>query len=124
LGIVSGGADLFLKKCAGIADCKLEESEATKEGVLAVQGQVNPKILTHSFTCGYQKEQLATLCHFVIGVRGQQDQGSHYELSIQESKFHRLMVPGHQVKLSLEEEQTVYLKLSYPGQSKGSKLYF
>lgn len=64
------------------------------------------------------------MCYFVIGVYGKENHGTHYELVLNETQKHKLITPGHQVRLSLNPQEKTYLKFSFPKKSTPeSKLY-
>lgn len=123
LNVISGESDLYLKSCSSFATCFLNEAEITKPDILKVEGTQNPKLISHTFRCEHLPENLSTSCEFVIGVKGNENHGTHFEISLQESNFHRLMTPGHSVPLNMNSDQTVYLKFSYPTKPKKANLY-
>lgn len=47
-------------------------------------------------------------------VVGNENHGSHFEIIIQEEKFHYLMIPGHSLSLNLRPDENKYLKFSNP----------
>lgn len=53
-------------------------------------------------------------CQFIVVVKGKENHGTHYDISIQEKQFHRLMVPGKVFALDLLENERAFLKFSYP----------
>lgn len=53
----------------------------------------------------------------MVGVVGEEDHGTHFDLVLHENEKHRLITPGHLLKLSLNPQQTTYLKFSYPHKS-------
>lgn len=123
LNIVSGDANLYLKQCANFANCKIDELEIAKSDVFKIENNQNSKLISHTFTCEHKGTATASSCEFVIGVKGKENHGTHYEVSLQEANFHRLMIPGHSVPINLNADQTVYMKFSYPAKNKDSSLY-
>ena len=123
MNVFSGEADLFVKQCDSFADCKISESNLEDSEMLSVRNNHSVKTISHTFECKYRKRYQATTCEFVIGVRGSENHGTHYDISIQESKFHRLMIPGHSMNLNLNPKQERYLKFSYPKTSPQAKLF-
>ena len=123
LNIFSGDADLYVKQCETFMDCKIEDSNLKNEKTLKVENTQNIKNIKHSFTCKYKKRHSSSICQFVIGVKGKENHGTHYDLSLHESQFHRLIIPGHSVPINIYKDEIVYLKFSFPHQSdKNNKL--
>ena len=124
LGVISGDADLYVKQCEDYQNCKIDENDIGKSNVLKVENNQSIKTIRHSFTCTYKKKHTATLCEFIIGVKGKENQGTHYDITLHESKHHRLMIPGHSIAVNMVKEEVVFLKFSYPNKSnKNMKLY-
>ena len=40
-------------------------------------------------------------CNYLIAVLGHENRGTHFELMVQENKFHYLMLPGHSISLTM-----------------------
>lgn len=43
-------------------------------------------------------------CNYLIAVLGHENRGTHFELMVQENKFHYLMLPGHSISLTMIPE--------------------
>lgn len=123
LNTVSGDADLYLRPCDPSQPCQLDLAQLAESSVLKAEGAFNPKLISHTFRCEHEGGAGGSTCSFVVGVRGKENHGTHFEISLHETNFHRLITPGHAIPLSLSSEQTVYLKFSYPGRSKKSGLF-
>ena len=124
LSVAFGDADLYLKQCADESNCKIDEAEISSPKVLKVENNQISKLITHKFTCENPTEESLAACQFVIGVKGKESKGTHYEIYLQESNFHRLMIPGHSVHLNLNTEEVAYLKFSNPSKASKSQLFF
>lgn len=116
LNINSGDGDLFLKQCTEFEDCRIEEEQLGKKDVaiIKVSNTINTKDIKHTFTCEHSGKRSASVCQFVVGVKGKENHGTHYELSIRESDFHRLVIPGHSLSLDVAPSEKTFVKLSYP----------
>lgn len=124
LNVFSGDADLYVKKCASYQDCKIDADNISDDTIIKVENNQSIKSIRHSFTCEYTKKNTGTLCEFVIGVKGKENHGTHYDLTLHESDFHRLMIPGHAIAINSSAEEIIYLKFSYPNRSHSkAKLY-
>jgi hypothetical protein len=123
MNVISGDADLFVKKCSSYQDCIFKSEDSLEQNALSVRNSQNSKIVQNTFECTHDPKNIMTACQFLIGVKGKENHGTHFEISLQETKFHRLMVPGHAVPLKLNPDQTVYLKFSNPSRSDSSKLF-
>ena len=124
MNVFSGSADLYVKQCHSYKDCKIEEANLADDNVLKVENNQSEKTIRHSFTCEYRKKNAATLCEFVIGVKGKENHGTHYDLTLHEADFHRLMIPGHSISINSTAGEIVYLKFSYPSKlESNAKLY-
>ena len=121
--VFSGDANLYLKHCEDFNDCKITDENINDGSVMAVENNHSTKTLKYNFTCEKKRKAQPSICQFIIGVKGNEDHGTHYDISLQESKFHRLMMPGHPMNLNLNPEEIVYLKFSYPKSQSGTKLY-
>ena len=113
LNVISGDADLYLKQCASFGECKIGKDDLVALELKAENNHSTKKI-EHQFTCEKKTQHSASMCEFVIGVKGKQNHGTHFDLSLHESKFHRLMIPGNSMSLGLQADEVVYLKFSYP----------
>ena len=123
MNVISGESDLYLKACNKSSSCMLNLEETKKSDVLKVESTQNPKLISHTFKCENKSESVSSTCTFIIGVYGRENHGTHYEISLQETNFHRLMTPGHSVPLNMNAEQTVYLKFSYPSRPRKANLF-
>lgn len=121
--IFSGEANLYLKHCENFKDCKITNENISDGSVMAVENNHNAKSIKYNFKCEQKKKAQASICQFIVGVKGSENHGTHYDISLQESKFHRLMMPGHAMNLNLNPEEITYLKFSYPKSQTGTKLY-
>ena len=123
MNVFSGEADLYIKQCDSFADCKITADNLNDADTIRVENNHNVKEITHSFECEYKKRYAATTCEFVVGVMGHENHGTHYDISLQEQKFHRLMIPGHHMNLNLNPGEKRYLKFSYPKSDPQAKLF-
>lgn len=114
MNVFSGDADLYVKQCQNYQDCKIELANLSDEKILKIENNQSVKSIRHNFTCEYRKKTAATLCEFVIGVKGKENHGTHFDITLHESDFHRLMIPGHAIAINSTSEEIVYLKFSYP----------
>lgn len=123
LNIISGDADLYLKQCFSYVDCIFGQEQVLKGDGLRSENNQNSKAIAHEFSCDHNPKNVVSTCQFVVGVRGKENHGTHFEITLQEQNFHRFMVPAHSVPLSLSPEQIVYLKFSHPLRSDKAKLF-
>jgi hypothetical protein len=126
LNVNSGDGDLYLLQCADFDDCMITEDNIadTNSQMIRVTNSINSKDIKHTFTCDHNGESSATVCQFVIGVKGKENHGTHFELSIREEDFHRLIIPGHSLSLDIDPLEKTYVKLSFPHKSSAfSKLF-
>lgn len=120
LTVTSGDANLYLKQCSSLSNCKIEQDSLTSTNIFKVEDSMATKALVNlPFKCVAEKSASSS-CQFVIGVKGKENHGTHYELSLQESNFHRLLVPGHRVTLYLNEKEVKYFKFSKPSGVSGN----
>ncbi len=120
---ITGDGDLYLKKCENIIKCFFEKkSLGGKEVTYVINNQIKKKI-SHSFECKHENEYQGSICIFAIGVLGKENHGTHFDIVVQESNFHRLLTPGHSLKLNLNQKEQVYLKFSYPSTSYSERLF-
>ena len=99
LNVISGDADLYMKDCTN--DCSISKEELTKVELLKVENNQTSKIIKNSFTCEAKNKSKKTECKFVIAVKGKENNGTHFDLSISEEKFHRLLLPGKEIALNM-----------------------
>ena len=123
MNIISGDADLYIKKCTTFSGCKFDESNINDDGVLKIESKNSIKEINHKFECKYDHAYHGNFCNFAIGILGKENHGTHYDITLHENKFHRLMSPNHGFNVELNPNETNYLKFSLPGNT-GSKLYF
>ena len=126
LNVNSGDGDLFLLQCNDYEDCGITKElvDSSTSPILKVRNNLNEKDIKHTFTCQHDGKSSATVCQFVIGVLGKENHGTHYELSLRESNFHRLVIPGHSISLNIEPKEETFVKLSLPhSTTPKSKLY-
>ena len=126
LNINSGDGDLYLMQCPNFDNCIITDESIKKDDnkVIQVANSLNEKDIKHTFTCDHSGTTSATVCQFVVGVKGKENHGTHYELSLRESNFHRLIIPGHSLSLDTEPLEKTFVKLSFPHKnSPMSKLY-
>ena len=125
LSINSGNADLYLFQCGDYEDCAVtNDTIASNTGILKMENNLNEKDIKHKFTCEHSGSTSASVCQFAIGVKGKENHGTHYELSLREEEFHRLVLPGHSISLEIEPEEITYVKFSFPSKSsENSKLF-
>ena len=90
LNINSDDADPFLKQCPSFDDCFIGEAVLAKKNakVMRVSSSINRKNIKCTFTYDHNSKNSATVCQFVVGVKGKEDHGTHFELSLRESDFH------------------------------------
>lgn len=65
----------------------------------------NNKEIAHNFTCEASKNYFMTTCKFIIGVEGKEGHGTHYDISVSENNFHRLIAPGKAFPVNLIENE-------------------
>lgn len=123
MAVFTGEANLYLKQCSAFADCKLTEDNIKDTSVTAVENNHNTKTIKKSFRCQHRPKAASTLCEFIVAIKGIENHGTHYDVSVQESKFHRLIMPGHPLNINLNPEEASYLKFSYPKSKAGTSLY-
>ena len=128
LNVISGNANLFLKKCESLIGCKVDKIEdLAKSSDNLVFKKDNDHVLkeiNHKFECQAVKKHKLSHCRFLIVVVGKEDIGTHYEISLQENRFHRLITPGHLMNLSLLPMEKKYIKFSFPSvHNDNSELY-
>ena len=126
LNVASGNADLFLKKCDGHQTCVIEapDIDGKLSNLIQVRDTNHEKNIQHTFTCEHKSSGSASICQFAVAVLGKENLASHYELSLRDSEFHRLMVPGHTMALQIEPKVKTHLKFSFPKRhSETSELY-
>ena len=126
LSVTSGDGDLFLYQCTDYSNCMINQDDidTSKPGLLKVQNNLNDKDISHTFTCKHSGETSSSVCQFVVGVKGKENHGTHYELSLRESSFHRLIIPGHTLSLNIEPLEKTYVKLSFPSKTNPSSKLF
>lgn len=57
-------------------------------------------------------------------MKGKEDHGTHFDISVQEKMYHRLMNPGKVFSVDLLENEISYFKFSYPSQEPKTCLHF
>ena len=126
LNVNSGDGDLYLMQCADFDECMITDQNIGDaiSKMIRVANSINAKDIKHTFTCDHNGNRSATVCQFVIGVKGKENHGTHFELSIREEDFHRLIIPGHSLSLDIDPLEKTYVKLSFPHKSSPfSKLF-
>lgn len=127
LNVISGDADLYLKKCETLIDCRVETVDGFLEDpdlIVKKESDHVLKEINHGFECKAVKKHKLSHCRFLIVVVGKEDRGSHYEISLQENRFHRLILPGYLMNLSLLPMEKKYVKLSFPSlKNENSELF-
>lgn len=115
LQVISGNAELHVKRCKIGRFCDYTADELKdKESVMKNNNEFEKELKT---TC---KEDS---CDFLIVVMGLENHGTHFEILVQENKFHYLMIPGHSITINLVAGQQKYLKFSNPNSSQRDNLY-
>ena len=122
LVVSSGEADLFVKQCESYRDCKIGEAEIGDTNILSVENNHSRKKISHSFNCK-ARGKTSTLCEFVVGVKGKEEHGTHYDISLQEGSNHRLLVPNNPLHIDLGPLETRHLKFSYPKEHQTADLF-
>jgi len=113
LNTVSGNVYLYLKQCESFNTCKITKEEVRGENTLEkIENNQQSKTLRKSFRCEHSAGSASNICEFVVGVFGKENHGSHYEISLTPTQFHRLMLPGHVAALNLAPEEEAFLKFS------------
>ena len=123
LNIISGDADLYVKKCEKIQGCNISAEDIKGDKLIKLENKQNVKEIRHVFTCEKDKKHHETSCEFLIAVKGKENQGTHFEISLNESNLHRLMVPGHSIPLQILPREQTYLKFSIPNHERGSEYF-
>lgn len=113
LTVTSGDANLYLRQCNDLATCKLKKDDLTKSNVFKQEDNQNSKGFSNIlFECKMVKDVVPTICQFVVGVHGKENHGTHFELSLHESSYHRLLIPGHSIQLQISAGESRFFKLS------------
>ena len=123
MNIISGDADLYLKQCSSLKNCKADLKDLESDDLVKLENNQSIKELNHTFQCDVKHANKGKDCHFLIVVKGKENNGTHFDLALKESYFHRLMLPGHTVPLRLNRNELTYLKFSYPHVKENSSLY-
>ena len=123
LNIISGDADVYVKKCEKIKGCNVSAGDIKEGKLIKIENSQNVKEIRHKFTCEKDKRHHDTSCEYLIAVRGKENQGTHYEISLNESNLHRLMISGHSIPLQILPREKTYLKFSVPNNKKGSEFF-
>lgn len=123
MNVMSGDADLFMKQCSD-SNCEITESNLNSSGTFKVQNEHEKKVISNDFECKHDPKFPSTICYFVIGVHGKENHGTHYDLTLHEDNQHRLITPGHLIKINLSPQEVQYFKFSYPYQKRDGKLIF
>lgn len=119
LTITSGDANLYVRQCSGLTNCRLAMNDLQSTEVVRVEDNQPHKALDNlPFTCK-GTENSAGSCQFAVGVRGKENHGTHFELTLHERRFHRLLVPGHAVSLSLGQNEQRLFKFSRAAMAPG-----
>lgn len=114
LSVLSGGADLYMKECESLIDCKLEMKDLKSLSIDRIENNHNDKTLSKKITCEKKNIHKMNFCRFLITVKGKVDNGTHFHISLHENRFHTLLLPGHVKNVTLLADQEKFLKFSYP----------
>lgn len=119
LTVVSGNVDLFLLECDDYSTCMIEASdvEGERKGLFKVRDGKALKSINRQFKCRKKKGEASSLCQFSIAALGKEQGASHFEISLHEKRFHRILTPGHMLPIELEPMETAYFKFSVPGRN-------
>ena len=122
LSVVSGNVDLFLLQCDDYSTCMVESGdvEGERKGLFKIRDGKALKSIIRNFKCRRKKSEASSLCQFCIAALGKEQGASHFELSLHERRFHRLLTPGHVMALELQPLEKVYLKFSVAGMNSES----
>ena len=94
--MISGNADLHVKQCKKDKFCDVKKNELkSMESVTK-----NNSEFEKTFDLNCKQES----CNYLIAVIGHENRGTHFELMVQENKFHYLMLPGHSISLTMNPE--------------------
>jgi hypothetical protein len=125
LELISGDAELYAMECPHSKSCNITPEHISTGKVAVAQSELSAKKLAQSFTCKLPKKETSTKCYFAIAIKPRGNQRTYYHLTLSEGEFHRLMVPGHEIKLVLQPEQKMHLKFSVaPQKEVDLKLFF
>ena len=83
MNVSSGDADLYLQQCSSIVNCKID-TESENQDVYRVTNNHSSKTIDHKFRCDHDDKYQATICNFVIAVKGKENNGTHYNLVLHE----------------------------------------
>ena len=116
LNVVSGNADLFLKRCDPYQTCLIEAPEIDNpdSNLVQIRDTNHEKTIYRTYDCEHKGMSSASICQFAVAVLGKENIATHFELSIKDKEFHRLMIPGHTMTLQLEPKVKTHLKFSFP----------
>ena len=123
MNIISGDADLYLKQCSSLKNCKADLEDLESDELVKLENNQSIKEMNHTFQCNVKHANKGKDCHFLIIVKGKENHGTHFDLALKESYFHRLMLPGHSVPLRLNKNELTFLKFSYPHSKSNSTLH-
>lgn len=91
--VISGNAELHVKKCKKDRFCDYTEEELKSKDLVMKNNNEFEKAL--------KTKCRDDSCNFLIAIQGQENHGTHFEILVQENKFHYLMVPGHSITISM-----------------------
>ena len=126
LNVSSGNADLFLKRCDGHSTCLVEapDIDNPSASLAQIRDTNHEKNMQRNYTCEHKGPGSASICQFAVAILGKENIASHYELSLRNADFHRLMIPGHTMNVQLEPKVKTHFKFSFPKRhSAFSQLY-
>jgi hypothetical protein len=125
MNIISGDANIYIKRCPRGVNCNISESEISNNSrIIRGQSELSTKRISHTFKCKASKKSTPSRCIFAIGLKAQGTQKAYFHLSMSEGDFHRLILPGHETRLNLKSDQKLYLKFSNaPQRDANAKLF-
>ena len=126
LSVVTGNVDLLMLQCEDYDTCMIEGNDikGKRKGIIKIRDGAQDKRILKTFRCNKSKDELVSLCQFVIGVLGKEKGASHFEISLNHNKDHLLMIPGHSMSVNVEPLQKAHYKFSFPKRmAKNNKLF-
>lgn len=82
-------------------NCSFTESNLNSSGIYSVKNEHEKKKISEDFKCDHNPGYPSTICYFVVGVVGKENHGTHFEVVLTEKEEHKLVTPGHLVKVSM-----------------------
>ena len=84
LNVISGDADLYLYSCRDIANCQIDKEKINDKKIDKVENSQSQKSIQKNFKCINKTEKIKA-CKFAIAVKGKENHGTHYDISLTEN---------------------------------------